>query len=164
MCGKTSKGRFTVVRQTIRKRLHTKLSEVKVELRRRMHDPIPEVGKWLRFRLFPGTIRSPRIIEFLSHLMRHIPGKLLIIWDGLPGHHSRAVWDFVGQQRGRLWLEYLPGYAGAADKAVNLVGCKSPHHQLPGRVVSRSDACGGDDACSARMSKPRLPCGDESQR
>ena len=23
-------------------------------------------------------------------------------------------------------------YAGAADKAVNLVGCKSPHHQLPG--------------------------------
>jgi hypothetical protein len=22
--------------------------------------------------------------------------------------------------------------AGAADKAVNLVGCKSPHHQLPG--------------------------------
>src|ERR1019366_7079886 len=23
-------------------------------------------------------------------------------------------------------------YTGAADKAVNLVGCKSPHHQLPG--------------------------------
>ena len=26
---------------------------------------------------------------------------------------------------------------------VNLVGCKSPHHQLPGQVVSISDACGG---------------------
>jgi hypothetical protein len=39
---------------------------------------------------------------------------------------------------------------GAADKAVNLVGCKSPHHQLPGRVVSISDACGGNEACSAR--------------
>src|SRR6266702_1104134 len=38
-------------------------------------------------------------------------------------------------------------YAGAADKAVNLVGCKSPHHQLPGRVVSISDACGGNEAC-----------------
>src|SRR5262252_6117878 len=25
-----------------------------------------------------------------------------------------------------------PDYTGAADKAVNLVGCKSPHHQLPG--------------------------------
>jgi hypothetical protein len=43
-----------------------------------------------------------------------------------------------------------PDFTGAADKAVNLVGCKSPHHQLPGRVVSISDACGGNDACSAR--------------
>src|SRR5579864_609597 len=39
---------------------------------------------------------------------------------------------------------------GAADKAVNLVGCKSPHHQLPERVVSISDACGGNEGCSAR--------------
>src|SRR5712691_10807814 len=43
-----------------------------------------------------------------------------------------------------------PHCAGAADKAVNLVGCKSPHHQLPGQVVSISDACGGNEACSAR--------------
>ena len=37
------------------------------------------------FRLFPGAIRSPQIIQFLAHLLRHIPGKLLIVWDGLPG-------------------------------------------------------------------------------
>src|SRR6266567_4223276 len=49
ICGKNrSKGRFTVLRQTIRKRLQAKLSEVKAELKRRMHDPIPEVGQWLR--------------------------------------------------------------------------------------------------------------------
>ena len=49
ICGKKrSNGRFTVLRQTIRKRLQAKLNEVKAELRRRMHDPIPEVGKWLR--------------------------------------------------------------------------------------------------------------------
>ena len=48
LCGKTSKGRFTVVRQTIRKRLQAKLREVKTELRRRMHHPIPEVGQWLK--------------------------------------------------------------------------------------------------------------------
>jgi RNA-directed DNA polymerase len=45
---KKSNGRFTVLRQTIRKRLQTKLNEVKAELRRRMHEPIPEQGKWLR--------------------------------------------------------------------------------------------------------------------
>jgi group II intron reverse transcriptase/maturase len=45
---KRSNGRFTVLRQTIRKRLQTKLNEVKAELRRRMHEPIPKQGKWLR--------------------------------------------------------------------------------------------------------------------
>ncbi len=48
ICGKTSKGRFAVLRQTIRKRLLAKLSEVKTELRRRMHDPVPEMGQWLK--------------------------------------------------------------------------------------------------------------------
>jgi RNA-directed DNA polymerase len=48
ICGKKrSNGRFTVLRQTIRQRLQTKLSEVKIELKPRMHDPIPEVGQWL---------------------------------------------------------------------------------------------------------------------
>ena len=40
ICGKKrSSGRFTVVRQTVRKRLQAKLNEVKAELRRRMHHP-----------------------------------------------------------------------------------------------------------------------------
>ncbi len=49
ICGKKrSNGMFTVLRQTMRKRLQAKLSEVKTELRRRMHYPIPKVGQWLR--------------------------------------------------------------------------------------------------------------------
>ncbi len=49
ICGKKrSNGRFTVLRQTIRKRLQAKLLEVKTELRRRMHRPIREQGAWLR--------------------------------------------------------------------------------------------------------------------
>lgn len=47
ICAKKRSGRFTVLRQTIRKRLQVKLSEVKTELRRRMHHPVPEVGRWL---------------------------------------------------------------------------------------------------------------------
>ena len=56
ICGKKRNGRFTVVRQTIRKRLQAKLSEVKAELRRRLHDPIPVVGSWLR-QVVGGHIR-----------------------------------------------------------------------------------------------------------
>ncbi len=47
-CAKTRAKKFTVLRQTMRKRLRTKLSEVKAELRRRMHDPVPEQGAYLR--------------------------------------------------------------------------------------------------------------------
>ena len=45
---KRSNGMYTVLRQTIRKRLHAKLNAVKTELQRRMHEPIPVQGKWLR--------------------------------------------------------------------------------------------------------------------
>jgi group II intron reverse transcriptase/maturase len=47
ICGKKRNGRFTVLRQTMRKRLQAKLKQVKLQLRRRLHDPVPEVGKWL---------------------------------------------------------------------------------------------------------------------
>jgi group II intron reverse transcriptase/maturase len=47
-CGRTQRGKFTVLRQTMRKRWQAKLGEVKTELRRRMHDPIPQQGAYLR--------------------------------------------------------------------------------------------------------------------
>jgi group II intron reverse transcriptase/maturase len=47
-CSRTLKGRFTVLRQTMRKRLQAKLKGIKQALRARLHDPIKEVGKWLR--------------------------------------------------------------------------------------------------------------------
>jgi gamma-glutamyltranspeptidase len=47
ICGKKrSNGRFTVVRQTIPKRLQAKLSEVKAELRRRWRSLVD--GRWRR--------------------------------------------------------------------------------------------------------------------
>jgi RNA-directed DNA polymerase len=46
-CGKTRRGRFVVLRLTMRKRMRAKLLEIKTELRHRWHDPVPEVGKWL---------------------------------------------------------------------------------------------------------------------
>lgn len=47
ICGKTQKGKFTIWRQTERKRMTAKLKALRLELRRRMHQKIPQVGKWL---------------------------------------------------------------------------------------------------------------------
>ena len=49
ICGKTRKGNwFTVRRQTVKKRLRSKLQAVRQELRKRWHDRIVETGEWLR--------------------------------------------------------------------------------------------------------------------
>src|ERR1700746_2446337 len=67
---KKSNGRFTVLRQTIRKRLQAKLNEVKTELQRRMHEPIPDQGKWLRavvgghFRYYGVPMNQPALWIF----------------------------------------------------------------------------------------------------
>src|SRR5215204_2662817 len=48
-------------------------------------------------------------VRFLKHLMRQIPGKLLVIWDGSPIHRGRAVKDFLASGASpRLQLEQLP--------------------------------------------------------
>ena len=49
ICGKTRKGNwFTVRRQTVKKRLRSKLQAVRQELRKRWHERIAETGDWLR--------------------------------------------------------------------------------------------------------------------
>lgn len=47
-CATTRKGKFVVLRQTMRKRWQAKLKAVKVELRRRMHTAVPDIGRYVR--------------------------------------------------------------------------------------------------------------------
>jgi group II intron reverse transcriptase/maturase len=47
ICGKTQKGKFTVLRKTMKKRMRRSITRLKAELWRRMHRPIPETGQWL---------------------------------------------------------------------------------------------------------------------
>lgn len=82
------------------------------------------------FRLYPGTIRAPQVIDFLGHLLRHLRGKLLVVWDGLPAHRARLVSEFIAAQRDRLVIERLPAYAPELNPVEYIWGyCK--HHELP---------------------------------
>ena len=58
------------------------------------------------------SFRGPTIVRFLKHLLQHIPGKLLVVWDRLPAHRSQVVRDFLreGGTR-RIHLAQLPSYA-----------------------------------------------------
>jgi len=58
------------------------------------------------------AFKGEDVVRFLKHLMRQIPGKLLVVWDGSTIHHGRAVKDFLASGAShRLQLEQLPGYA-----------------------------------------------------
>jgi group II intron reverse transcriptase/maturase len=94
ICGKTRKGKFTVLRYTVAKRMRAKLVEIKSELKRRLHWPVPVVGKWLRVVLLghyryygvPGNIR--KIGAFKYHLsllwfrtLRRRSQRYRLVWE-----------------------------------------------------------------------------------
>ena len=104
ICGKTKRGRFLVLRQTVRKRMQAKLLHVKIELRRRMHDPVPEVGAWLKsvvgghFRYFgvPGN----------GHSMAHFRFTVSNLWHRAlcrRSQHGRVKWERM-KRLIRSWL------------------------------------------------------------
>jgi len=67
--------------------------------------------KSLYFQLHEDSVKAPEVVGFLPHLQTHIPGKLLVLWDGLPAHRSKVVADYLASTRGRVWVERLPGSA-----------------------------------------------------
>ena len=63
------------------------------------------------FRLVPGAIKGPQILEFLHALGQQIRQPLLVIWDRLPAHRSSLVRDYLEALRGAIKTEQLPAYA-----------------------------------------------------
>jgi transposase len=69
-------------------------------------------GGRLLLQIRERAFRGPAVVQFLQHLLRQIPGKLLVIWDGAPIHRAQPIKDFLAQgAAARLQLEQLPGYA-----------------------------------------------------
>jgi transposase len=109
------------------------------------------------FQLFPGSIKAPQLIIFLRHLRRHIPGKLTVIWDGLPAHRSRLVREFVLEQDGAIELEWLPAYAPELNPVEYIWGyCKQ--HELPNFCPKNFAQLGwaAKDALRRMRRRPRL--------
>lgn len=63
------------------------------------------------FRLYPGSIKSPQIVEFLQALRSQIGQPLLIIWDGLRAHRSRLVKSWLDELDGEIVMDFLPPYS-----------------------------------------------------
>jgi DDE superfamily endonuclease len=58
------------------------------------------------------AINSEDVVAFLEHLLREVPSRMVIIWDGAPIHRSRAIQGFLANGAAhRIHLERLPAYA-----------------------------------------------------
>jgi hypothetical protein len=116
------------------------------------------------FRLYPGTIRSAQVVDFLGHLLRHVPGKLLVLWDRLSQHKARLTQAFIGAQHGRIVTEYLPTYApeltrsntfGVTGKSMNCLTSGLRDHRQVVLIVQKLNAFVASHAEPARELEAR---------
>jgi transposase len=66
----------------------------------------------LYFQTQDHAMNSDDVVAFLEHLLREVPGRMIIIWDGSPIHRSQVIKAFLTNgAAARLHLERLPAYA-----------------------------------------------------
>ena len=52
---------------------------------------------------------SDDVVAFLEHLLREVPGRMVIIWDGSPIHRSHVIQEFLANGAAqRMHRERLP--------------------------------------------------------
>jgi transposase len=79
-----------------------------------------------------GAVRKEDTVKTLRHLLRHVHGPIILVWDGLAQHRSQLVRDFLlTRANRRVTVERFPAYAPelnpqeylwAASKTKDLAG------------------------------------------
>ncbi len=58
-----------------------------------------------------GNVNAESVKRFLLNIRRHIHGRVLLVWDGLPAHRGRETTNFLEQHKHWLTPYRLPAYA-----------------------------------------------------
>lgn len=61
-------------------------------------------------RHFDGSVKSENLIQTLDHVRKHLPGKIILIWDRASIHLSKATKAYL-QNHPEILIEELPAYA-----------------------------------------------------
>lgn len=65
----------------------------------------------LYFQTLPdGSFRSTNVADYLRDLLKHLRGRVIVVWDNGPMHKGQAIRDLL-EQYPRLTIEHLPPYA-----------------------------------------------------
>ncbi len=59
-----------------------------------------------------SALHSADVVAFLKHLLREVPGRMVLIWDGAPIHRRQVIQAFLANGPAqRIHVERLPAYA-----------------------------------------------------
>jgi transposase len=95
------------------------------------------------------NLRAPEVVAFLRHLLRHLRGPVIVVWDQLGLHRGTAV-RVLCRRVPRLHLESLPAYAPELnpDEGVWRLtkkrlanGCPDDRYRLALAVIEELEAC-----------------------
>lgn len=66
----------------------------------------------LYFHCQDQALNSADVVACLEHLLREVPGRMVILWDGAPIHRSHTIREFLANGAARrLHVERLPASA-----------------------------------------------------
>lgn len=68
-----------------------------------------------------GFSTAEEVVKFLRDRLKHLRGKVIVVWDRGPNHKGPAVREFLWRNR-RLGLEMLPPYAPALNPVEQVWG------------------------------------------
>jgi RNA-directed DNA polymerase len=93
-CGTDQRGKFTVIRKTMRQRMLKKLKEVNRELQRRMHQPVDEQGRYIQALIrghlnYYGVPLNSRAIRAFRTLVVRLWKK----WLSRRSQRGAVTWD-----------------------------------------------------------------------
>jgi len=86
-------------------------------------------GFYIRF-YEDRIIRAPEVILFLRVLLRHLKGRLVVLWDRGTSHKAIAVRRFLHRHRRRIRVQWLPAYAPEMNPA-ELGWAYFKHQRIP---------------------------------
>jgi len=104
-CSRDRRGRFIVLRQTMRKRMRAKLKDIRETLRRRLHKTVDEVGRWLRS-VVQGHYRYYGVPRN-SYALKSFRWEVVLLWRRALRRRSqktRATWAYME----KVSLRWLP--------------------------------------------------------